>query len=523
MRKAREILRLKHELGLTNRQIGRSVHLSHVAVGKYLQLAKEAGIHWPLPPDLEDEQLKDLLYASEKPETQAARPLPPMEWVHTELRKKGVTLQLLWEEYHREHPDGYGYTQFCEYYKRYRSHLEPALRKTYKAGEQMFVDWAGQKLWFRDADELRPAHLFVAVLGASNYTYAEAFESTQLPCWVQAHTNAWEFFGGVALLTVPDNDKSAVTRACRYEPGLNPTTQEMAEHYGTVILPTRPGKPKDKAKVEAAVLNAERRILAALRDQRFFSLAEVNGAVGRELEQLNRRPFKKLPGSRAELFETLDKPALKPLPAQRYELAEWRKAKVNIDYHVQVDNHLYSVPYRLISQEVEARLKRQTVEIFHRGKRVAMHARSHRKGGFSTDAAHRPKAHQRHLEWSPGRLVQWAGTIGEHCSGLVEQLLQDRPHPEQGYRSCLGIMRLGRRYGSQRVEAACRRARALDACSYQSIKSILETNLDRQPIPEQPSSRSAVKQHANVRGAEYYEQPRPPQEAERDVAGGMCG
>ncbi len=505
MRKAREILRLKHELGLSNRQIGRSVHLSHVAVGNYLGMAKEAEIGWPIPPELDDEQLKDLLYASQKPEGKAARPLPPMDWVHTELRKKSVTLQLLWEEHRRDHPDGYGYTQFCEYYNRYRSRLEPALRQTYKAGEYMFVDWAGQKLWFGEGENLRSAYLFVAVLGASNYTYAEAFESTKLPCWVQAHTNAWEFFGGVAVATVPDNDRSAVSRACRYEPVLNPTTQEMAEHYGTVMLPTRPRKPKDKAKVEAAVLNAERRILAVLRDQRFFSLAEANRAIAQALEALNHRPFKKLPGNRAELFEKLDKPVLKPLPAQRYELAEWRQAKVNIDYHVQVDNHLYSVPYRLINQGVEVRLKTRTVEIFHQGKRVAIHPRSHQKGGFSTDAAHRPKSHQRHLEWSPGRLIKWAGTIGEHCSELVEQILENRPHPEQGYRSCLGIMRLTRRYGESRMEAACRRALALDACSYQSIKSILETKLDHQPIPEQPTSTPAVLQHVNVRGAGYYE------------------
>ncbi len=349
MRKTKEILRLKHELGLTNRQIASSLHLSHTCVDAYLRRARQAGIGWPIPEHFDEDQLRQLLLAAQKPPPESKRYLPPMDEVHRELRRKGVTLQLIWEEYHRTHPDGYGHTQFWEYYRRFCAQLDPALRQAHPAGERMFVDWAGLTIPLVDPQtgQSRPAHLFVAVLGASNYTFTEAFENTQLPSWIEAHVHAWEFFGGVARLTVPDNPKTAVTHACRYEPELNTSYQELAAHYGTVILPARARKPQDKAKVEAAVQHAERRILAVLRDQRFFSLAELNTAIRRELHSLNERPFQKLPGSRATLFAELDQPALQPLPATRYELALWRKAKANIDYHVQVDWHMDGdeVPY----------------------------------------------------------------------------------------------------------------------------------------------------------------------------------
>ena len=509
MRKAREILRLKHELGLTNRQIGASLHMSHVSVGKYLRRARQAGVGWPLPATIDEKQLWELLRAAQRPPEAAGRPLPPMAQVHQELCRAGVTLQLLWEEYRREHPQGYAYTQFCEYYKRFRSQLEPSLRQAYTAGEKLFVDWAGQTIPLYDptTGHSRPACLFVAVLGASNYTYAEAFENHQLPAWIEAHVHAWEFFGGVTTITVPDNEKTGVTHACRYEPDLNRTYQEVAEHYGTVVIPARAGEPRDKSKVENAVLNAERRILAVLRDRRFFGLGELNAAVRQALRELNERPFQKMPGCRRTLFEQLDRPALRPLPTARYELAGWQKAKVNIDYHVQVDWHLYSVPYRLIHQPVEVRLSLRTVEIFHQGRRVALHPRSQQRGGVTTDPAHRPKSHQQHLEWTPGRLIHWADTtVGEHAGQVVRHILESKPHPEQGYRSCLGLMRLGRSYGQERLERACQRAVRLETCSYRSIKSILTTGLDRQPLPGVPPLLSAIA-HSNVRGAEYYQQP----------------
>lgn len=510
MRKVREILRLKHEAGLGVRQIARSLRVSHGTVVNYLQRAEAAGVKWPLSPEIDEAQLQHLLFNSLAPPEEARRALPDMAELHKELRgkrhKKGITLQLLWEEYRVAHPDGYGYTQFCEYYKRFESALEPALRQPYKAGEKLFVDWTGETIPVTDPRNgtVRQVYLFVAALGASNYTYAEAFEDTQLPSWIEAHVHAWEFFGGVTTITVPDNTKTAVNQACRYEPALHRTYEELAEHYGTVIIPARSGEPRDKAKVEEAVQNAERRILAVLRNQTFFSMAELNVAIRKALVALNERPFQKMPGCRTELFRELDKPALRALPAQRYEMGQWRAAKANIDYHVQVDWHCYSVPYQLANQSVDVRLSLRTVEIFHNGKRVALHARSHQRGGFTTDSAHRPKAHQRHLDWTPSRLVQWSqNEVGPHCSQAVEKLLESKPHPEQGYRACLGIMRLSRRYGAERLEAACQRAVMLDTCNYQSIKSILATSADRQPLPQDGQIAPKIV-HQNLRGQDYY-------------------
>jgi len=507
MRKTREILRLKHEVGLSNHQIAASLHLSHVCVGNYLRRARQAGVGWPIPDTLDDEQLAQRLRAA-PPVREPSRYLPPMAEVHRELQRQGVTLQLVWEEYRRDHPDGYGRSQFWAAYQRFAAQLEPALRQPHPAGERTFVDWAGMTIPLADPQtgQTRPAYLFVAVLGASNYTFAEAFENMQLPCWIEAHVHAFEYFGGVTRLVVPDNPKTGTTHACRYEPELNRSYEELAAHYGTVILPARAKKPQDKAKVEEAVQNAERRILAALRDQRFFSLAELNAAIRRELLALNARPFQKLPGSRGEAFAQLDQPVLKPLPPSRYELALWRKAKVNIDYHLQVDWHNYSVPYRLTHETVEVRLSVRTVEVFHRGQRVALHQRCQQSGGFTTDPAHRPKSHQRHLEWTPARLIDWAGNqIGPQCAAAASYILEHKPHPEQGYRSCLGLMRLGRLYGKSRLEQACQRALLLQVCCYRSIKSILEAKLDSQPLPAPTTTAATLVTHDNLRGAPYYQ------------------
>lgn len=512
MRKAREILRLKYEAGLGVRQIARSLRISHGTVVNYLQRAEAAGVRWPLGSDIDDEQLQQLLFNSKNPPEQARRALPDMVALHKELRgknrSKGITLQLLWEEYRSGHPDGYGYTQFCEYYKRFESGLEPSLRQPYKAGEKLFVDWAGETIPVVDSATgvTRQVYLFVAALGASNFTYAEAFESTRLPFWIEAHIHAWEFFGGVTEITVPDNPKTAVTEPCRYEPLLHRTYEELAQHYGTVIIPARSREAQDKAKVEEAVQNSERRILAVLRHQKFFSIVEVNAAVSKALSDMNLRPFQKMPGCRKDLFLELDKPALRPLPVERYELARWRQAKANIDYHVQVDWHFYSVPYRLVNQSVDVRYSIRTVEIFHKGQRVALHVRSHQRGGFTTDPAHRPKSHQEHLDWAPSRMVNWGNNdVGPQCGHAVARLLESKSHPEQGYRACLGIMRLGRSYGAARLEAACQRAVLLDICSYKSIKSILTTSADRLPLPQSGTESKKI-MHENLRGHDYYRQ-----------------
>jgi len=505
MRKIREVLRLKFELKLDNRQIAASCKISHVTVGKYLSRFAAAGLNWPLPEEMDDGQIRRRLFGGADVAVQPARQLPDPATMHLELRRKGVTLQLLWQEYREAHPEGYGYTQFCEHYHRFEKRLHPTLRQEYRAGERMFVDYAGQTIPIHDAATglITPAELFVATLGASNYTYAEATLSQQLEDWIGSHIRAFEFFGGVTQLIIPDNLKSGVSRACLYDPDLNPTYQDLAAHYNTAILPARPGKARDKAKVESAVLIAERWIIAVLRHRKFFSLAELNAAIRVLREKFNNRRFKKLPGTRAEWFRDLDAPALRALPATPYEVARWLKAVVNIDYHVQVQGHNYSVPYQLIKETVEVRLTATTVELICRGRRVAAHARSLVKNGYTTIPEHRPKAHQRHLEWTPGRIIAWAGTVGTHCAAAVQWIIESKPHPEQGYRSCLGLLRLTKSYGNERVEAACRRALKFQTCTYRSIKSILAAKLDAQPLTQDEPSPPAI-EHANVRGRHYY-------------------
>jgi len=514
MRKAREILRLRYEPGLSVREIGRSLGISTGVVQNYLQGAQRAGLGWPLPEGLAEEGLHALLFPpghEDDPLSVRQRALPAMAEVHTELKSgKYVTLQLLWEEYRRDQPGGYSYPQFCRYYRAWAKTTDPTIRQVYRAGEKMFVDWAGPTIPVTDptTGQIWQTNLFVATLGCSNYTYAEAFAHRQLPSWIDGHVHSYEYFQGVPVLTVADNEKTGTTYPSRYEPGLNRTYQELGEWYQTALLPTRPRSPRDKAKVESAVLLAERWIIAALRHRTFFSLGELNQAIRELLSRLNGRAFKKFSGSRRELFEQLDRPALRPLPSTRYEMAEWRKAKVNIDYHVQVDNHLYSVPYRLVGAIVDVRLASRTVELIHNGVRVAAHPRSDRRGGATTNPGHRPKSHQAHLDWTPSRLIEWARVqVGDQCSEAVRRIMEHMPHPEQGYRSCLGLMRLGRIYGKVRLEQACARAILADACSYRSVKSILETGLDRQPLPQEGAM--PVILHPNVRGAEYYQEHQP--------------
>ena len=508
MRKIKEILRLKHQAGLSHRQIGRSCGISHATVATYLERAEKAGLSWPLPDELDEDQLQVLLFGPAAGGGTPRRPLPDLGQVHAQLKRKGVTLQLLWEEYRAAHPQGYSYTQFCAYYRRWKKGLDVPLRQTYRAGEKTFVDWGGQTIGWMDSTTGQPqeAFLFIAVLGASNYTFAEAFINQQLFNWIEAHIHAFEFFGGVSQVLIPDNVRTGVSQPCYYEPQVHPTYEEMATHYATVVLPTRPYAPRDKAKVESAVQHAQRRILAAMRDQTFFGIGQINAAIQPLLDQLNARPFQKMHGSRLELFETLEKAALTPLPPARYQVGQWKKAKANIDYHIQVDWHFYSVPYTLAQYEVEVRLAARTVEIFHKGRRVALHPRSGQRGKFTTDPAHRPKAHQKHLDWTPSRLISWAQTTGPYCAQVVAAILESKPHPEQGYRACLGLMRLARDYGTARMEAACHRALILDSCTYKSIASMLKTKMDQQPLAEKTASTPPkISTHANLRGAPYYQ------------------
>ncbi len=464
MRKIKEVFRLSYEVGLTSRKIGRSLSISHPTVLSYLSRASKLGLGWPLPDHLDEAALLKLLCGPTPVSSPSTRPQPDCAFIHQELKKKEVTLQLLWQEYKEILPSGYQYTQFCEYYRKFAGKLDLSLRQHHKAGDRLFVDYAGQTIPVTDPStgEIRAAQIFVAVLGASNYTYAEAACSQELPAWISAHIRAFEFFGGVPSVIVPDNLKSAVVRSCRYELDLNPTYQEMAAHYGAAVLPARARKPKDKAKVEVGVLIVTRWILAALRNRSFLGLDQLNVAISDLLQGLNERPFKKMEGSRRSLFETLDLPALKPLPSHRYVYAEWEKDRVNIDYHVEVEGHYYSVPYAYVREQIDVRMTSTTVECLHRGKRIASHLRSTLRGQHTTQKAHMPESHRRHLQWTPIRMIAWAEKIGPACANVVKRILLERRYPEQGFRSCLGILRLGKSYTNDRLEAACHRvSRAL--------------------------------------------------------------
>ena len=508
MRKIKEVLRLHHEKKLSDREIAKSVQIGRSTVKDYLLRAEKADIGWPLPSELDEASLEHLLFPSNRSISPERRQMPSLDYLHQELKRKGVTLQLLWHEYKQNNPDGYQYSHFCRIYQQWTEKLDPYLRQTYRAGEKLFVDYAGQTIPFidRDTGELHEAQVFVATLGASNYTFAEASLSQNLPSWIQSHIRAFEFFGGVPEILVPDNLLSAVTRPCRYEPDLNATYREMAEHYGIVIIPARVRKPRDKSKVESGVQMVEHWVLAPLRHRDFFSLLEINEAIAEEIEKLNNRPFQKLEGTRRSLFESLEKPALKPLPLQRYVYADWKRATPNIDYHIEVDHHYYSVPYQLIHQRLDVRFTDTLVEVLFKGQRVASHRRSYRKGGYTTLREHMPKSHQKYLEWSPSRLLRWAAKTGPSTEKLVAAILEHRPHPEQGYRSCLGLLRLDKTYSAERLEAACARALQIKAYSYKNVESILKKGLDRQPLVTAPSQPSLpLLEHANLRGKDYYQ------------------
>jgi transposase len=433
-------------------------------------------------------------------------PLPDFAAMHAELlRHKHLTLELLWQEYKQAYPDGYQYSWYCDLYRRWAQKLDLVLRREHRAGEKMFVDHAGLTVPVvdRETGTVRDASIFVAVLGVSNYTFAEGVWKRDLVSWIGSHNRAVEFFHGVASVTVPDNWKTGVKDACYYEPDLNPTYRDWAEHYGTVIIPARVRRPRDKAKVENAVLVVERWILAALRKRMFFSLAELNHAIGELLVKLNQRKFRKLDSSRAKLFEEVERPALKPIPATPFPFAEWKIARVHPDYHVEVDRHYYSVPYQYVHQQVDVRSSEKTVEIFLKGQRIAAHVRSHVPGKPTTLPEHRPEKHQ-DLEWTSSRIAERGRDAGPFTVAVLKKIMETRKHPELGYRACLGVVRLGKRYTNERLEAACRRALAMNVCSYRSIKSILESSLDWQALEpvEIPAVHEEV--HANVRGPEYY-------------------
>lgn len=507
VRKTKEILRLRLGEKRSLRETAQSVNISPSVVHDCVKRFDASGLAWPIGPEIDDAVLEQKLYPP-KVGSCDLKAEPDFVYIHKELRKKGVTLYLLWQEYKLEHPDdGYQYSQYNSLYRRYRKQLEVTMRQTHKAGDKAFVDWSGDGIQIvdRETGEVWEAPLFVGVLGASGYTFARAAASRQSRDWIECHIAMYEFYKGVPAATVPDNEKTGVTHPCLYDPGVNPSYAEMARYYDTAVIPTRARKPRDKAKVENGVLNAQRWIIAALRNHVFFNVAQANEAILEKLAIYNSKKYQRLDESREQLFEQLDRPCLRALPNRRYEYGEWSEPKVNIDYHVEVDKHIYSVPYRLVGERVEARRTWKTVEIFFKGKRVASHLRSYIKGGTTTDAQHMPESHRQYMQWTPSRIINWASKTGPCTGKVAERILASKRHPEQGYRACLGVKRLGDKYGQERLEAASERALLIGSPSYRTIRSILEKGLDKQTtlFGTQPE-KGELPVHDNIRGPEYY-------------------
>jgi transposase len=521
MRKIKDVLRLKHDCGFSNRQIARSLHVSRSAIAEQLARFKNSGLSWPLPAGLADQELEAKLFsqpdifspspgASPRPEAgpgPSPKAFPDFALVHEELRthrRLNLTLAQLWIEYKEVHPDGYQYSQFCEHYSRWRlKNLDPVMRQTHRPGEKLFVDYADGLFIFDSNGNKFLTYLWVGAWGASSCTYAEATLSQTLPAWVMSHVHAMDYFGCCPSVIVPDNLKSAVAKACFYEPDINPTYADLSNHYGFAVLPARPYHPRDKAVVENGVLVAKRWILSVLRHRTFYSLQELNKAIRELLEKLNNRPMRKVNKSRRELFEALDRPAARPLPPAPYEYADWKKAGVHIDYQVDVEDHFYSVPFRLIHERLDIRLTATTFEAFFKGERVAAHARSYVPGGRTALKEHMPPSHQKHLEWTPSRIIGWGATIGPSTAHLVKKIMDDRPYPEHGYRACMGVLHLAKHYPNARVEAASLRAIQFNTCSFKSFRNILLKGLDRLNAQGQNDS-SATAIHGNIRGPKYF-------------------
>lgn len=505
MRKISEVLRLRYALHCSYRDISKSLSISISTVADYIARARQADINWPLPDNMTEQILYDKLFLPVDSGVKQ-RVLPDMEWIHREVRKKGMTLRLLWREYRDTHHDGFGYTQFCVHYRRYLKQITPMMRQAHKAGEKAFVDYAGMSVPWIDSStgEVKDAQIFVGCLGASQYTFVEATETQQTPDWIQSHVRMWSYFGGVSEIVVPDNLKSGVTKAHRYDPDINLNYQHLGEYYGCAIVPARVASPKDKAKVENAVGCIERQILAPLRHITFTSIAEINRAIQDKLAVFNQQSFQKMQTSRKALYEEVDKPALKPLPQEPYQYAAWCQAKINIDYHFVFDEHYYSVPYQYIHHAVELRATNKIVECFYQQQRIAVHERSYARYKFTTLSEHMPPSHKAHADWSPERIKRWANKIGGHTHLFIEQMIAARSFPQQAFRSCLGLLRLASRYGEDRLEKACAIAYQAGSTRYQHVESILKNKMDL-ITPSSMQSTPPTPIHNNIRGSDYYQ------------------
>lgn len=507
IKKIREVLRLKFKLKLKNRAIGRMVNASPSSISRYSSPFEQQGLKWDQLEPMSDNEINNILYNKKSICSKQGFIEPDFKRIHQELKLKTVTLQLLWEEYHAIYKESaYKRTQFCEMYKSWCNKLKATMRQNHKAGDKLFIDYAGSTVPIIDPNsgEIKKAQIFIAVMGASSYTFAEATWTQTLPDWIASHTRAFSFFGGVPALLVPDNLRSCATKACRYEPEINSTYAEMVQHYNTAVLPARPRKPKDKPLAEIGVQVIGRWVLAKLRHQKFFSLFELNQAILPLLIEANLKPFQKLPGSRLSQFESIDKPALKPLPEKPYVYAEFKKAHLGFDYHIEVDGHYYSAPYQLIKEPIEVRITQNVIEIFNKNTRIVSHVRSYRRGAHTTISEHMPKRHQKHMEWTPGRLLGWADSMGQGTFYLTKHLIETKDYPEQAYRACLGLLNLARLYGKERLEAACNRAIHYHTLTRRSVAEILKGGLDKQELLETPSELKRNNHHKNVRGSQYF-------------------
>jgi len=500
----KEVLRLHHSCGLSQKKIAAILHCSHGAVGEYLKRANAAALAWPLPEDLDDASLDNLLYPAKPPSNSEGRPQPNCIQIREDLKKKGVTLLLLWNEYRDENPLGYGLSQFCDIYRKFDKQLAITMRQVHQAGEKAFSDFAGTKqpIVAEKTGEVHFAHLFVCTLGASNYTFAKLYNDETSESWCNGQAQAFEFFGGTPTIVVPDNPKAVVIKPSRYEPEFNSSFAQMATHFNVAVIPARVRRPQDKAKVEAAVGLATRWILAVLRKRTFFSLAEANTAVSELLKILNRKKFQKRPGSRHSLFEELDKPALRALPRAPYEFADFKKAAINIDYHFVFEDHFYSVPCKHRFAKVDLRITKTTIEVLLGGGRIASHIRKYAPGKFTTLSEHQPREHRDYGNWSPEVIIQKGEEVGPATGKLFAAIMASRPVAEQGFRSCQGILRLRKLYSIDRLEAACARALAVRGFSCKSVTSILKGRLESQPLPEKPFQLSII--HSHLRELESF-------------------
>ena len=504
MRQLRHLLRLHHG-GVSAREMGRLLGVARSTIQDNLKRAAAAGLAWPLADDVTDEVLEQRLFGGAGAPTGQRRRVEP-DWaaLARELKRPGVTMMILWEEYREINQDAYGYSRFCDLLRGFERRLSPVMRQHHVAGEKAFVDYSGKRIAIVDPEtgEIHEAEIFVGVLGASNLTYAEATWTQQLPDWTGAHVRMFRFFNGAPKLLVPDNLKSGVNKASFYDPEINRTYGAMAAHYSVGILPARPHKPRDKAKVEAGVRFAQSYILGRLRAQTFFSLAECNEAIKLVMQRMNERAMRHLGVSRRELFEKIEREALNGLPTEDWEFAEWRRARVNLDYHIDVHDFLYSVPHTLIRAEVEVRVTERIVEIFHRGQRVGVHERRYMGRKHGTDPDHMPSTHRFYAEWTPDRFRRWAGKIGPNTEALISAVLASRKHPEQGFRTCLGVLRSYRGLDASRVEAVSARALELGVLNCKGVASLLARKPDSVAAKDSPPA--TLFEHANLRGPRYY-------------------